>query len=190
VTGIPAPTLWVTVQKASNWSSTRSRCCRLDTQGRPVLLLEQDRARRDHTLIASGLAALARSDALAGARGPYTLQAALAACHTCAPSAADTDWSQIVALYDALAALAASPIIELNRAIAIGMAFGPQAALEIVERLEREQLLPGYPWRPSVRGDLLHKLGRSAEAQAAFRQAAAMTGNAQESELLLRRVQP
>ena len=163
---------------------------RLDTQGRPVLLLEQDRTRWDHALIGRGLAALERSDALAGARGPHALQAALAACHARAATAADTDWPQIVALYDALAALAPSPVIELNRAVAIGMAFGPQAALEIVERLERDQLLPGYPWLPSVRGDLLQKLGRSAEAQAAFRQAAALTGNAQERELLLQRAQP
>ncbi|HQX57775.1 MAG TPA: RNA polymerase sigma factor [Burkholderiaceae bacterium] len=160
---------------------------RLDARGRPVLLLEQDRAQWDHALIARGLAALERSDALAGARGPYALQAALAACHARAPCAADTDWPQIVALYDALAALTPSPVVELNRAVAVGMAFGPQAALEIVERLERDQMLPAYPWLPSVRGDLLHKLGRNDEARAAFRQAAALTDNAQERELLLRR---
>ncbi len=160
---------------------------RLDAQGRPVLLLEQDRAQWDHALIARGLAALKRSDALAGARGPYALQAALAACHARAPCAADTDWPQIVALYDALAALTPSPVVELNRAVAVGMAFGPQAALEIVERLERDQMLPAYPWLPSVRGDLLHKLGRNDEARAAFRQAAALTDNAQERELLLLR---
>ncbi len=160
---------------------------RLDARGRPVLLLEQDRAQWDHALIARGLAALERSDALAGARGPYALQAALAACHARAPCAADTDWPQIVALYDALAALTPSPVVELNRAVAVGMAFGPQAALEIVERLERDQMLPAYPWLPSVRGDLLHKLGRNDEARAAFRQAAALTDNAQERERLLRR---
>jgi RNA polymerase sigma factor (sigma-70 family) len=163
---------------------------RLDTQGRPVLLLEQDRTRWDAAQIERGLAALARSDALDGARGPYALQAALAACHARAATAADTDWPQIVALYDALAARAPSPVVELNRAVAIGMAFGPQAGLEIVERLERDQSLPGYPWLPSVRGDLLQRLGRIDEARAAFRQAAELSGNAQERALLLQRAQP
>jgi RNA polymerase sigma factor (sigma-70 family) len=163
---------------------------RLDTQGRPVLLLAQDRTRWDAGQIERGLAALARSDALDGARGPYALQAALAACHARAATAADTDWPQIVALYDALAALAPSPVVALNRAVAIGMAFGPQAALEIVEQLERDQSLPGYPWLPSVRGDLLQRLGRSDEARAAFRQAADLSGNAQERELLQQRAQP
>jgi RNA polymerase sigma factor (sigma-70 family) len=163
---------------------------RLDTQGRPVLLLAQDRTRWDADQIERGLAALARSDALDGARGPYALQAALAACHARAATPADTDWAQIVALYDALYALAPSPVVALNRAVAIGMAFGPQAALEIVEQLERDQSLPGYPWLPSVRGDLLQRLGRGDEARAAFRQAADLSGNAQERELLLQRAQP
>jgi RNA polymerase sigma factor (sigma-70 family) len=163
---------------------------RLDTQGRPVLLLAQDRTRWDADQIERGLAALARSDALDGARGPYALQAALAACHARAATPADTDWAQIVALYDALYALAPSPVVALNRAVAIGMAFGPQAALEIVEQLERDQSLPGYPWLPSVRGDLLQRMGRGDEARAAFRQAADLSGNAQERELLLQRAQP
>jgi RNA polymerase sigma factor (sigma-70 family) len=163
---------------------------RLDPQGRPVLLLAQDRRLWDAGQIARGLAALARSDALEGARGPYALQAALAACHARAATPEDTDWTQIVALYDALAALAPSPVVALNRAVAIGMAFGPQAALEIVEQLERDRLLPGYPWLPSVRGDLLRRLGRSDEARAAFRQAADLSGNAQERDLLLQRAQP
>ncbi|MEO8544153.1 MAG: RNA polymerase sigma factor [Burkholderiaceae bacterium] len=162
---------------------------RLDAQGRPVLLQQQDRLRWDPLLVERGLAALARSDDLAARRGPYTLQAALAACHARAATVADTDWPQIVALYDALSALAPSPVIELNRAVAVGMAYGPQAALDIVERLEQDQLLPGYPWLHGVRGDLLEKLGRIEAARAAFRQAARMTGNAQERELLLQRAQ-
>lgn len=133
---------------------------RVDAQGRPVLLLDQDRSRWDPLLIRRGLAALARSEALGGASGPYALQAALAACHARARHADDTDWEQIVALYDALAQVAPSPVVELNRAVAVGMAFGPAAGLEIVDALAADPALARYHWLPSVRGDLLAKLGR------------------------------
>jgi RNA polymerase sigma factor (sigma-70 family) len=162
---------------------------RLDAQGRPVLLMEQDRSRWDPLLIRRGLAALARSEALGGARGPYALQAALAACHARARSAQATDWAQIVALYDALAQVAPSPVVELNRAVAVGMAFGPAAGLEIVDALAGEPRLANYHWLPSVRGDLLAKLGRGTEACAEFKRAASMTRNARERALLLERAQ-
>jgi RNA polymerase sigma factor (sigma-70 family) len=161
---------------------------RTDAQGRPVLLLEQDRSRWDALLIRRGLAALAHAETLGGAHGPYALQAALAACHARAAHADATDWAQIVALYDALVQVAPSPIVELNRAVAVGMAFGPQAALEIVDQLAAEPQLASYHWLPSVRGDLLAKLGRSPEARAEFERAAAMTRNGRERELLLERV--
>ncbi|AOK49326.1 MULTISPECIES: RNA polymerase sigma factor [Burkholderia] len=160
---------------------------RVDARGRPVLLLDQDRSRWDPLLIRRGLAALARSEALGGASGPYALQAALAACHARARSAADTDWEQIVALYDALAQVAPSPVVELNRAVAVGMAFGPAAGLEIVDGLAADPALARYHWLPSVRGDLLAKLGRRDEARAEFRRAAGMTLNAREREMLLAR---
>ncbi|ONC07232.1 RNA polymerase sigma factor [Burkholderia pseudomallei] len=160
---------------------------RVDAQGRPVLLLDQDRSRWDPLLIRRGLAALARSEALGGASGPYALQAALAACHARARHADDTDWEQIVALYDALAQVAPSPVVELNRAVAVGMAFGPAAGLEIVDALVADPALARYHWLPSVRGDLLAKLGRRAEAQAEFQRAADMTLNAREREMLLAR---
>jgi RNA polymerase sigma factor (sigma-70 family) len=160
---------------------------RTDAQGRPVLLLEQDRSRWDALLIRRGLAALAHAETLGGAHGPYALQAALAACHARAAHADATDWAQIVALYDALVQVAPSPIVELNRAVAVGMAFGPQAALEIVDQLAAEPQLASYHWLPSVRGDLLAKLGRSPEARAEFERAAAMTRNGRERELLLER---
>ncbi|KVN20081.1 MULTISPECIES: RNA polymerase sigma factor [unclassified Burkholderia] len=160
---------------------------RVDAQGRPVLLLDQDRGRWDPLLIRRGLAALARSEALGGASGPYALQAALAACHARARSADDTDWAQIVALYDALAQVAPSPVVELNRAVAVGMAFGPAAGLEIADALSADPALARYHWLPSVRGDLLAKLGRRDEAQAEFRRAADMTLNAREREMLLAR---
>ncbi|AOJ05278.1 RNA polymerase subunit sigma-24 [Burkholderia mayonis] len=160
---------------------------RTDAQGRPVLLLDQDRSRWDPLLIRRGLAALARSEALGGASGPYALQAALAACHARARSADDTEWAQIVALYDALAQVAPSPVVELNRAVAVGMAFGPAAGLEIVDALAADPALARYHWLPSVRGDLLAKLGRRDEAQAEFRRAADMTLNAREREMLLAR---
>ncbi|MGE8614256.1 MAG: RNA polymerase sigma factor [Achromobacter veterisilvae] len=160
---------------------------RADAQGRPVLLMEQDRGRWDPLLIRRGLAALARSDALGGARGPYALQAALAACHARAHAPEDTDWPRIVALYDALAQAQPSPVVELNRAVAVGMAFGPQAGLDLADRLAQEPALANYHWLPSVRGDLLAKLGRQAEARAEFERAAGMTRNARERELLLER---
>ncbi|SMF99401.1 RNA polymerase sigma factor [Burkholderia singularis] len=160
---------------------------RTDAQGRPVLLLDQDRSRWDPLLIRRGFAALARAEALGGARGRYALQAALAACHARAHSAAQTDWMEIVALYDALAQVAPSPVVELNRAVALSMAFGPAAGLEIVDALVADPALARYHWLPSVRGDLLAKLGRRDEAQAEFRRAAELTRNARERELLLAR---
>ena len=160
---------------------------RTDDEGRPVLLLEQDRSRWDALLIRRGLAALARSEALGDARGPYALQAAIAACHARAQRAEATDWVQIVALYDALAQVAPSPVVELNRAVAVGMAFGPPAGLELVDALAAEPALAGYRWLPSVRGDLLAKVGRIEEAATEFERAAAMTSNARERELLLGR---
>jgi len=160
---------------------------RTDAQGRPVLLLEQDRSRWDPLLIRRGLAALAQSEALGGARGPYALQAALAACHARARSADETDWALIVALYDALAQVAPSPVVALNRAVAVGMAFGPAAGLAIVDELESEPALANYHWLPSVRADLLAKLGRNDEARETFERAAGMTRNARERELLLQR---
>ena len=160
---------------------------RVDAQGRPVLLLDQDRSRWDPLLIRRGLSALARSEALGGMSGPYTLQAALAACHARAHTAAQTDWVQIVALYDALAEVAPSPVVDLNRAVAVGMAYGPMAALELVDALADEPSLKNYHWLPSVRGDLLAKLARNDEARAEFERAASMTRNARERELLLER---
>ncbi|KVA29102.1 RNA polymerase sigma factor [Burkholderia ubonensis] len=160
---------------------------RTDTQGRPVLLLEQDRSRWDPLLIRRGLAALERATKLGGVRGPYALQAALAACHARARQASETDWAQIVALYDALAEVAPSPVVELNRAVAVGMAFGPAAGLELVDALRDDPALARYHWLPSVRGDLLAKLGRTDEAKAEFRRAAELTRNARERELLLKR---
>ncbi len=165
---------------------------RVDVQGQPVLLQDQDRSRWDRFLIRRGLAALVRSEALGGANGamgPYALQGALAACHARAPTAAATDWPQIVALYDALAQVAPSPVVELNRAVAVGMAFGPAAGLELVDQLGQGESLNQYPWLASVRGDLLHKLGRSAEASAEFTRAAGLTRNAREREFLLGRAQ-
>jgi RNA polymerase sigma factor (sigma-70 family) len=160
---------------------------RIDASGRPVLLMDQDRSRWDPLLIRRGLAALERSETLNGARGPYALQGALAACHARARRAEDTDWAQIVALYDALAMVAPSPVVELNRAVAVGMAFGPAAGLAIVDELGSNALLANYHWLPSVRGDLLAKLGRREEARVEFEKAAGLTRNAREKELLLER---
>ncbi|AYD64540.1 RNA polymerase sigma factor [Achromobacter sp. B7] len=160
---------------------------RTDAQGRPVLLMDQDRARWDPLLIRRGLAALARAAALGGLPGPYVLQAELAACHARAATPGDTDWPRIVALYDALVQLVPSPVVALNRAVAVGMAFGPQAALDLVDALAGEPALANYHWLPSVRGDLLAKLGRKAEAHGEFERAAGMTRNARERELLLGR---
>jgi len=150
--------------------------------------MEQDRARWDHLLIRRGLAALERAQALGGALGPYALQAAIAACHARARTPAETDWPRIAAIYDALAQVAPSPVVELNRAVAVGMAFGPAVALEIVDALRQEKSLQNYQWLPSVRGDLLARLGRNDEARAEFERAAALAVNARERELLLDRV--
>lgn len=160
---------------------------RTDAKGRPVLLADQDRSRWDPLLIRRGLAALARAEALGGALGPYALQAALAACHARAHRAQDTDWARIVALYDALAQINPSPVVELNRAVAVGMAYGPQAGFAIVEALAADPTLARYHWLPSVRADFLAKLGRREEARSEFERAAAMTQNARERELLLLR---
>src|SRR5580698_7364503 len=160
---------------------------RVDATGKPVLLLDQDRSRWDPLLIRRGLVALERAETLGGASGPYALQAALAACHARAHRADDTDWEQIVALYDALVQVTPSPVVELNRAVAVGMAFGPAAGLELVDALAAEPALANYHWLPSVRGDLLAKLGRIDEARVEFARAASMTRNARERELLLER---
>jgi len=160
---------------------------RAGPRGEPVLLLDQDRARWDQLLIRRGLAALERAEKLGGALGPYTLQAAIAACHARARIAAETDWHRIAALYDALAQLMPSPVVELNRAVAVAMAFGPAAGLELVETLTSEPSLKAYHLLPSVRGDFLFKLGRFTEAQAEFERAATLTRNARERELLLDR---
>jgi RNA polymerase sigma factor (sigma-70 family) len=155
--------------------------------GAPVLLLDQDRGRWDPLLIVRGRRALARAEALPGPLGPYGLQAAIAACHARAIRPEETDWVRIAALYDALAQVAPSPVVELNRAVALGMAFGPEAGLELLERIEDDPALARYHLLPSVRGDLLEKAGRREEAAAEFRRAAAMTGNERERELLLSR---
>lgn len=164
---------------------------RVDKAGRPVLLLEQDRSRWDRLLIRRGLAALqlAESLAKAGAKplGAYALQAAIAACHARAVRGEDTDWARIAAIYDALAQATPSPVIELNRAVAVGMAFGPAAGLAIVDALGADKSLKNYQWLPSVRGDLLAKLGRNAEAMAEFERAAQLAGNDRERELLMER---
>ncbi len=160
---------------------------RVGPSGEPILLLDQNRARWDQLLIRRGLAALARAEALGSALGPYTLQAAIAACHARARTPEETDWARIAALYDALAQLAPSPVVELNRAVALAMAYGPAAGLELVDALTSEPSLKNYHLLPSVRGDLLAKLGRVDEARAEFERAAALTRNARERELLLER---
>jgi RNA polymerase sigma factor (sigma-70 family) len=157
---------------------------RTGPSGEPVLLLDQDRGRWDYLLIRRGLAALERAEKLEGSLGPYALQAAIAACHARARTAEQTDWGRIAALYDALAQLTPSPIVELNRAVALGMAFGPAAGLELVDTLTAEPSLRSYHLLPAVRGDLLAKLGRHEEAQAEFLRAASLTRNARERELL------
>jgi RNA polymerase sigma factor (sigma-70 family) len=160
---------------------------RTTPSGEPVLLQDQDRARWDRILIGRGVAALARSERLARGRGPYALQAAIASCHATAPTAADTDWEEIVALYSALAELTPSAVIDLNRAVALSMAFGPAAALEVVDRLVIDGALSGYHLLPSVRADLLFRLGRLPEARQEFERAAALTSNQRERALLLAR---
>lgn len=166
-----------------------------DASGQPVLLMDQDRGRWDAVLIRRGLAALEKAQGLAQTDadgdgrglGPYALQAAIAACHARAARAADTDWPRIAALYDALAVRQPSPVVALNRAVALSMAFGPAVGLELVDQLLQESALKQYHWLPSVRGDLLSKLGRHAEAKLEFERAAAMTANERERELLLAR---
>jgi predicted RNA polymerase sigma factor len=164
--------------------ASRSRA-RTGPSGEPVLLLDQDRARWDWVLVGRGLAALERAYGTGGSIGPYTVQAGIAACHARARVASDTDWERIVSLYDALSQLTPSPVVELNRAVAVGMAFGPQAALEIVDRLAEEPALDGYHFLPSVRGDLLHKLGRLDDAQTEFQRAALLTANSRQRAALL-----
>jgi len=166
--------------------ASRERARRGPT-GEPILLLDQDRARWDHLLIRRGRAALERAEALGAAPGPYVLQAAIAACHARARTAAETDWARIVGLYGALAALTPSPIVELNRAVALAMHMGPAAGLAIVDALRSEPALARYHLLPSVRGDLLMKLGRFDEARAELERAASMTQNARERALLLER---
>lgn len=166
--------------------ASRSRS-RIGPSGEPVLLLDQDRGRWDHLLIRRGLGALERAEKIGGALGPYGLQAAIAACHARAHTAEETDWARIAALYDALAQIAPSPVVELNRAVAVAMAFGPAAGLEIVDGLASEAALKDYHLLPSVRGDFLAKLGRVEEARGEFERAASLTRNARERELLLER---
>ena len=160
---------------------------RIGPTGEPVLLLEQNRAHWDQLLIRRGLAALARAEKLGGAYGRYTLQAAIAACHARARTADQTDWVRIAMLYETLARIAPSPVVELNRAVAVSMAFGPATGLELVDALTSEPSLKTYHLLPSVRGDLLFKLGRADEARAEFERAASLTRNARERELLLAR---
>ena len=160
---------------------------RVSPSGEPILLLDQDRTRWDHLLIRHGLAALERAESLVGALGPYALQAAIAACHARAHIASETDWPRIATLYEALARLTPSPVVELNRAVAISMAFGPQAGLELVDNLIPEPSLKSYHLLPAVRGDLLKKLGRLDEARAEFARAASLAQNVRERTLLLSR---
>ena len=166
--------------------ASRSRA-RVGPSGEPILLLDQDRARWDQLLIRRGLAALARAEQLGGVPGPYALQAAIAACHARARAGEETDWTRIASLYDALARVAPSPVVELNRAVAVSMAVGPAAGLGLVDALGAEPALAGYHLLPSVRGDLLAKLGRSEEARAEFERAASLTRNTRERTLLLAR---
>jgi len=163
---------------------------RVDAAGAPILLLEQNRADWDQLLIRRGFTALAKALELSAvARGPYVLQAEIAACHARARTAEETDWPRIVALYEELARVAPSPVIDLNRAVAVSMAFGPAAGLEVVDALSAEGSLENYHLLPSVRGDLLQKLGRLEEARAEFERAAALTRNARERQLLLGRAE-
>ena len=160
---------------------------RVGSAGEPVLLLAQDRARWDQLLIRRGLAALARAEAAGAMPGPYTLQAAIAACHARAVRTEDTDWTRIATLYAELARLRPSPVVELNRAVAAAMAFGPALGLEMVDGLTADPSLAGYHLLPAVRGDLLEKLGRHDEARAEFTRAATLTRNARERDVLLER---
>jgi predicted RNA polymerase sigma factor len=166
--------------------SSRARA-RTGPDGAPILLLDQNRMLWDRLLIRRGLAALARAENLHAPVGPYLLQASIAACHARAHAPDETDWPRIAALYQALQSVAPSPVIELNRAVAVGMAYGPQAGLDLVEALVDDPMLKDYHLLPSVRGDLLNKLGRIDEARAEFARAAALTRNARERDLLLKR---
>ncbi|HKT86946.1 MAG TPA: DUF6596 domain-containing protein, partial [Candidatus Sulfotelmatobacter sp.] len=166
--------------------ASRSKA-RVNAAGEPILLLDQDRSQWDRLLIARGQAELERVEQLSGMRGTYAIQAAIAACHARAATAEETDWRRIAELYADLAAVAPSPVVELNRAVAVGMASGPEAGLELVDRLMDEPALRGYHLLPSVRGDLLRKLGRVEEARAEFERAAAIAQNARERILLLER---
>jgi predicted RNA polymerase sigma factor len=166
--------------------ASRSRA-RVSASGDPILLADQNRALWDRLLIGRGLAALARAEALGGERGRYALQAAIAACHARARTPEETDWRRIVSLYEALLEVVPSPIVDLNRAVAVSMASGPAAGLAILDRLASEPVLDGYHLLPSVRGDLLEKLGRLEEARAEYERAASLTRNARERELLLKR---
>jgi predicted RNA polymerase sigma factor len=160
---------------------------RVGPGGEPILLLDQDRSRWDQLLVRRGLAALARAEALVRPLGPYTLQAAIAACHARARTGDETDWKKIVALYDALVEITHSPVVELNRAVAVSMAFGPAAGLELVDALIDAPELRAYHLLPSVRGDLLAKLGRTDDARKDFEHAALLAQNGRERELLLSR---
>jgi predicted RNA polymerase sigma factor len=160
---------------------------RIGPSGEPILLLDQDRGQWDHLLIGRGLAALARAEKSSKSLGPYALQAAIAACHARARTAAETDWTRIAALYDALAVLLPTPVVHLNRAVAIGMAYGPAAGLELVDALASEPALTAYYLLPSVRGDLLEKLGLPSEARAEFERAASLAHNVPVRNLLLGR---
>jgi predicted RNA polymerase sigma factor len=160
---------------------------RVGRTGEPVLLLEQDRARWDQLLIRRGLAALARAEDTSRTRGPYTLQAAIAACHARAITPGDTDWTRIAVLYAELARVAPSPVVDLNRAVAAAMAFGPALGLQMVDTLLADASLSEYHLLPAVRGDLLAKLGRHAEARQEFERAASLTRNARERDVLLAR---
>ncbi|HUR89096.1 MAG TPA: RNA polymerase sigma factor [Ramlibacter sp.] len=166
--------------------SSRAKA-RVDTQGKPVLLMDQDRLRWDRQLIRRGLAALDRANAIDAPAGPYRLQAEIAACHARAAQAQDTDWHGIAQIYSQLAETAPSPVVELNRAVAVSMAQGPAAGLAIIDRIAEDKSLRNYQWLPSVRGDLLEKLGRREEAREEFERAAMLAGNAREKELLMER---
>jgi predicted RNA polymerase sigma factor len=166
--------------------ASRSKA-RVDRSGKPILLLDQNRALWDQLLIRRGLAALERAEKLSKRPGAYVLQAAIAACHARARAAEETDWERIAGIYQALAELTPSPVVELNRAVAIAMAFGPAAGLALVDALKSEGALENYHLLPSVRGDFLFKLGRSGEARREFERAASLTRNSRERELLLDR---
>jgi predicted RNA polymerase sigma factor len=166
--------------------SSRTRA-RIGPSGEPILLLEQDRSRWDQLLIQRGLAALARAEELGASPGAYTLQAAIAACHARARTGPDTDWERIAGLYDILATTAPSPVVELNRAVAVSMARGPAEALPLVDALADDPALAEYHLLPAVRGDLLDRLGRRAEARVEFERAGALTRNSREREVLLAR---